>query len=170
MPLPFKLKNFNTFEGADSYAGKSASVRLPTLARKMLEYRAGGMSGPVKSDMGSEAMDTEIVMYEYSKKLLAKWGIQTIDGVELRFRGAAVNDEIDDAVDGIEVIMRGRYSEIGFDEAKAGEESNMKLKGEIVYLRYELNGIPIIEIDHINMVELIDGVDRLALQREALAI
>lgn len=52
MALPKKLKNMNLFNDGNSYVGQCASVTLPKLSRKLESFRAGGMDGPVKVDLG----------------------------------------------------------------------------------------------------------------------
>ena len=56
MGLPRKIKNFATFVDGISYLGEMPEVALPKLARKMDDYRSGGMNAPVKADFGMEGM------------------------------------------------------------------------------------------------------------------
>lgn len=59
MALPSKLKNLNLFNDGLSYIGLVTEFKLPTLTRKMEEYRAGGMVGPVDVDLGQEKIEAE---------------------------------------------------------------------------------------------------------------
>ncbi|HYG06274.1 MAG TPA: phage major tail tube protein, partial [Stenotrophomonas sp.] len=54
MALPKKLKFFNVFGDGISWLGQAIEVKLPVLSRKMEEYRAGGMNGPIDLDFGNE--------------------------------------------------------------------------------------------------------------------
>ena len=47
MGMPHKLKQFNVFQNGVLFMGMVPEITLPKLSRKMEEYRAGGMSGPV---------------------------------------------------------------------------------------------------------------------------
>lgn len=170
MALPKLLKNFNLFDEGDTYKGRVASVTIPSIIRKTVEFRPGGFIAPVKSNVGFEAMNTKLVIMEYSRAMLEQWGITTIDGIELRFRGWAVSDDIGDQQDDIEVIMRGRWAETNFGEAKVGEESNMEITADIVYFKYVLNDEVLIERDDINSIFTVGGVDTLAGMRDALAL
>ena len=60
MGLPRKIKNFATFVDGISYLGEMPEVALPKLARKMDDYRSGGMNAPVKADFGMEGMEAEL--------------------------------------------------------------------------------------------------------------
>ncbi|MFU5016692.1 phage major tail tube protein, partial [Pseudomonas aeruginosa] len=52
MALPKKLKHLNLFNDGNSYIGVAKSVTLPKLGRKLESFRAAGMDGPVKVDLG----------------------------------------------------------------------------------------------------------------------
>lgn len=170
MALPKSLKNFNIFIDGFGYAGRVEEVVLPKLARKMEEYRAGGMSGPVDIDMGLEKLEAEITMAEMSRELLIQFGVCGVDGVLMRFRGAAVTDDGTCATNAIEIVMRGRFKEIDLGTAKTGDKNTMKLSATLSRFEYHENDIPLIILDPVNMVELVGGVDRLAEQRNALGV
>jgi hypothetical protein len=68
----------------------------------------------------------------------------------------------------VEIVVRGRHSEIDFGSAKAGEDTEFKVKTACSYYKLSINGATVIEIDLLNMVEVIDGTDRLAAQRRAI--
>ena len=51
MGLPRKLTHFATFVDGTNYMGEMPEVSLPTLTRKMEEYRGGGMNGPGPAGM-----------------------------------------------------------------------------------------------------------------------
>lgn len=170
MALPKKLKNFNLFLDGESYAGRATEIELAKLSRKMEEYRGGGMNGPVDIDMGMEKLESTITLAEYSRATLNHFGVTSVDGVQMRFKGAAVNDGTTSETDAIEIVMRGRFKEIDMGSAKSGDDSSMKLAASLSYYKYIVNGEDIIEIDLLNMVEIVNGEDRLAEQREALGL
>lgn len=170
MALPKKLKNFNLFLDSESYAGRATEISLPKLARKMEDFNAGGMAGPIEIDMGQEKLEGEVTLAEFSRKVLETYGVTSADGVKLRFRGAAVNDGTTSATDAIEIVMHGRFKEIDMGAIKNAENTEMKLSYGLTYFKYILNGEVIIEIDMLGMVLMVNGVDRLEEQREALAL
>lgn len=169
MSLPRKLKNMNLFGDGESYLGQVASVKLPTLTRTMEDYRGGGMSGPVKIDMGQEALELESKFGGMMRGILRQYGITRHDGVLLRFAGAYQRDDTGD-VDAVEVVVRGRHEEIEIGEAKPGEDTEFTVKTACSYYKLSINGAVEIEIDLVNMVENIGGVDRLAQQRRAIGV
>jgi uncharacterized protein len=169
MGLPRKIKNFATFVDGHNCIGEMPSVTLPKLARKMDDYRSGGMNGPVKADFGMEGLEAEMVAAGYMKELFVQWGTLRHDGVLLRFAGALQGDD-SESVDALEVVMRGRWAEIDPGTAKAGEGTELKYKAALSYYKLTINGETLIEIDFVNMLEMVNGVDRLAETRAALGV
>lgn len=167
MALPRKLKNLNLFNDGESYLGQVVQVSLPDLTRAMEDYRGGGMSGPVKIDNGMEAIAMEWQCGGLMRTVFNQFGITRHDGVQLRFAGAYQRDDTG-AVDAVEVVIRGRHSEIKAGDAKAGDDTEFTVKTEASYYKLIINGTTVIEIDFINMVETVNGVDRLAAQRRAI--
>lgn len=169
MGLPRKIKNFATFVDGTSYVGEMPEVTLPKLARKTEDYRSGGMNGPVKTDQGMEGLETELTAAGYMKELFTSWGTLRHDGVLLRFAGALQGDDSEN-VEALEVVMRGRFVEIDPGNTKAGEGTALKYKAALSYYKMTINGETLIEIDFVNMIEMVSGVDRLAEVRAALGI
>ncbi len=169
MGLPRKLKNFATFVDGVNYQGEMPEVTLPTLTRKMEEYRSGGMNGPIDLDMGQEKMEAELKGAGWIKGLMAKWGAGTHDALMLRFAGAIQSDDIE-ALQAVEVVMRGRLAEVDPGSAKAGEMTEQTYKYTLSYYKLTMDGEVVLEIDLVNMVEIVHGEDRLSAVRAALGV
>ncbi|WP_439587670.1 phage major tail tube protein [Hydrogenophaga sp.] len=169
MSLPRKLKNFNLFVNGVSFAGLVPEITLPKLARKTEEYQAGGMRGPVDSALGLEKLELQWTVAGYLREMLAQWGTTTSSGVLLRFAGALQSDD-DAGITSLEVVVRGYHKEIDPGTAKPGEKTEIKVTSALSYYRLSLNGVVVIEIDMVNMIEVIDGVDLAAAERLAIGL
>ena len=66
--------------------------------------------------------------------------------------------------------MRGRHKEIDGGENKQGENTSTKLSTACTYYRLTIDGSDVIEIDTVNMVEKVNGVDRLEQHRRAIGL
>jgi len=170
MAIPRILKDFNLFVDGRGYLGKVPELTLPKLTRKMNEYRAGGMAGPVEIDMGLEKLECDFSLIDYAEDVLRLWGLQDHAAVALRFTGSIESDDATAAVVPVEVTLRGRWKELDFGGWKPGEDTPLKVQLAASYYRYKQGGRELIEIDMVNMVEKVDGVDRLAERRAALGI
>ncbi len=132
-------------------------------------YRGAGMSGELQMDMGMEAMEMSFICGGPMRDVLRQFGVTTVDGVYLRFAG---NYQSDDTAshDHVEVVVRGRHAEIDMGDQESGSPSEFKVKTAVAYYKLTWNGRTEIEIDPLNMIEIIDGVDRLAARRASLGI
>ena len=169
MGLPRKLKNFATFVDGINFMGEMPEVTLPTLTRKMEEYRGGGMNGPIDLDMGQEKMEAELKGAGWIKGLMSTWGASKHDALMLRFAGA-IQSEQDEGRTAVEVVMRGRLSEMDPGSAKAGELIEQTYKYTLTYYKLTVDGEQVLEIDLVNLVEIVHGEDRLSAVRAALGV
>lgn len=169
MGLPRTLKDMMLFNEGLNYQGDAKTVSLPNLTRKMEEYRGAGMSAPLSMDMGMEALELSFTCGGPMRDILRQWGTPTVDGVYRRFVGNYQKDDTG-GVDHIEVIVRGRDSEIEMGDQETGEPSEFNTTMALAYYKLVWNGRTEIEIDPINMIEIVGGIDRLAERRALLGI
>ncbi|MFZ6772299.1 phage major tail tube protein [Undibacterium sp. SXout7W] len=169
MGLPAKLKDFNLFNDGLSYLGLVPELTLPKLSRKMDEYIAGGMSGPIEIDFHSEKIELDWTAGGLLKDAIMQYGITTHNGVQLRFAGAFQNDDTAEVIS-VEVVVRGRHKEIEMGNTKIGDKSDHKYKTVCSYYKLMMNGEDIIELDFINGIEIVGGIDRRAELRAAIGM
>lgn len=169
MAMPSKLKNLNLFNDGESYRGLVTEFKLPTLTRKMEEYRAGGMAGPIDIDMGQEKIEAEWKCGGLSREVLRQYGKTSHNGVQLRFAGAYQRDDTGE-VDAVEIVLRGRHSEIDAGTGKAGDDTEFSVKTSASDYKLSINGRTEIEIDMVAMIFIVDGNDLLQEQRRAIGI
>ncbi|CAI8908319.1 MULTISPECIES: phage major tail tube protein [Pseudomonas] len=171
MALPRKLKNLNLFNDANSYVGVVKSVTLPPLGRKMESYRGGGMNGPVKADLG---FSDDGIQFEWKTGgldliALRQFGAVNASGIALRFAGAFQQDDTGD-VSAVEVVMRGRHETIEMGDNQPGEDTEHSITTTCSYYKLIVDNEEIIEIDLLNFIEKVNGVDMLEKQRAAIGL
>ncbi len=171
MALPRKIKNLNLFLDGNNFVGVVQSFTPPKLARKMEAYRGGGMNGAVNVDQGMDdgALDAQWTLGGIENTLLRQYGATGVGGILMRFTGAAQRDDTGE-VDAIEIVLRGRHKELDLGEWKPGESAPVTIQSVNSYYKLTVNGQVQIEVDLLNMVEIVDGVDRLADQRRAIGL
>ncbi|UIN05299.1 phage major tail tube protein [Yersinia ruckeri] len=169
MALPRKLKYLNLFNDGRDYMGVVSSVTLPKLTRKLENYRGGGMNGSAPIDMGldADALAMEWSMGGFDELVLQQWGAPGVDKVPLRFAGSYQRDDTGEVI-AVEVEVRGRHKEIDGGESKQGEDSETKVSTQCTYYKLTVDGKDVIEIDVVNMVEKVNGVDLLEAHRKAI--
>ncbi|WP_249962228.1 phage major tail tube protein [Histophilus somni] len=150
------------------YAGRIESITWPKLARKMEDFQAGGMNGPIAVDMGSEKLEMEFELAEQAAELIRLWGVCNASAHRFRINASAESDNPGCEGNAIEVIAFGRLREIDFGGFKPAEKSTVKFTADLTALTYKNDGELILDIDHVNSVLVVNGVDLLKKRRENL--
>ena len=169
MAMPHKLKNLMLFNDANISRGVVKSVTLPALGRKMEKFRGAGMNGPVSADLGfsDDGIQLEWKTGGLDLVSLKQFGMVNASGVALRFAGAYEQDDTGE-VSAVEIVVRGRHETIEMGEAKPGEDTEHSMKTTCTYYKLTVDNEEIIEIDLLNFIEKVGGVDMLEKQRNAL--
>ena len=166
--LPKIIKDAILSVDGIGYAGRVENIDWPTLARKMEEYRAGGMHGPVDIDMGGEKLEMSFEASEQDANLIKQFGVCSVNGVRLRINASAESDNPNCDGDGIEVLGTGRITEIELGSYKGGDLQTTKYTVSLASFKYSKNGEQLIDIDYANNIFVVDKVDLLAKRRENL--
>lgn len=167
--IPSVLKNMNAFIDGRGFAGRIESLTPPKLSRKMEEFRAGGMDGAIEIDMGQEKLEAAFTLAEPNKEVLKLYGAVNHGAVPVRFKGAYQRDT-DGSIIKVEIFVKGRWKEIDGGEWKPGEKGSTNIAMPCTYYRYNEDGVDLIEIDMVNMIFKVDGVDLMAEMRKALGM
>jgi len=167
MGFPFKLKQMDMLLDGLGHLAETEEVTIPKLVLKTEDWRGGGMLGQVPIDMGLDKLEFEFSMGGLIQAALAQFGTTALAGALVRFVGAYQEDQTG-TVKTIEVVCMGRYTEIDFGHDKAGDNTDHKYKMACSYYRLIVDGVDWIEIDLINMIFIVMGVDRYADIRAAL--
>lgn len=167
MGLPNILKNFGCFYNGESWLGKVPEIALPKIALKTEQYRGGGMLGEVDIAMGVEKLELEMTMGGLLVGALRSFTMAGVDRNLFRFVGA-YQEDVGGGVLAAELVVRGLQTEFDPGSAKTGDKSELKTKWTASYLKWIVSGRTEIEIDMINNVFLVDGIDQMAAVRAAL--
>jgi len=165
--IPRVLKNFSLFVDGRGLAGTIDTLTLPTFALKMEEFRGGGMDAPVELDMGMEKLEGTFALAEYNPDIVALYGLARAD-TQLTARGALRRDG-EDAIPMV-VNMTGQVKELDPGDWKAGDMATGTFSYTLRYLKITVGGRELIEIDKVNMIRRINGVDQLATIRQAIGV
>lgn len=168
--LPKVIKDAILSVDGIGYAGRVEDIEWPKLARKMEEYRAGGMHGPVDIDLGGEKLEMSFEASEQDAELIRLYGVCSIGGVRFRINASAESDSPGCDSDGLEVVATGRFNEIELGNYKGGDLQTTKYAVSLATFKYARNGETIIDIDYANNIFVVDKVDLLEKRRENLRL
>lgn len=167
MNLPSKLKMMNLFLAGYGFGGEAKTVKLPSLKFMTEKFSGGGMAGAVNWRTGQvDDLKLEYTIGGMSVQALKASGETEIDGVQLRFGGAYQRPDTG-AVQSVEVVVHGQQNEIDMGDAEIGKDTDHKYVVDCVYYQLTIDGAELIEIDILNGVLKINGVDQLAPLRQA---
>ncbi|WP_176307943.1 phage major tail tube protein [Burkholderia ambifaria] len=166
--VPETLNNMALYVDGRGFAGRSPELSPPKLKIKTEDYRAGGMDAPVKIDQGMEAMQAAFSMGSVERDVLKFFGLADNNAFNATFRGAFRDTR--GKVKSVALIMRGMLSEYDPGSWKPGSTSEIKYTAELSYYKAEIDGAVIHEIDVMNTIRIIDGVDQIADVRKALGM
>ncbi|WNJ80521.1 phage major tail tube protein [Cedecea neteri] len=171
MGLPRKLKHMNMFNDGNNWQGITESLTMPKYTRKFEKFRGGGMAGAVDIDMGLDdgALDTEYTIGGTESLVFKQIGKTTVDAIQTRFTGSIQRDDTGE-VQAVELVTRGRIKEVDSGEWKTGESSTTKVSMTNSYAKLTINGEVVYEVDLVNMIEIVDGVDLMEAHRAALGL
>ncbi|MHC8343351.1 phage major tail tube protein [Pseudomonas sp. RT6P73] len=166
--IPQVLSNCAAFVDGVSFAGDVPTLSLPKLTQKNDDYQGGGMSAPIEMAMGLEKLEAAFTTNGVRRESLKYFGLADQTACNVVFRAAfrGLKGVITPAV----VTMRGGIKEVDMGDWKPADKAEIKHAIKLVYYKLEIDGRVMYEIDPINMIQVIDGVDQLAAERSALGL
>lgn len=167
--LPRVLENFNVFADGQNFACVAKSVTLPKIAKKTEDYRGSGMLGDVAISVGLEKMELEVNYGGFDPRLYSQLSVCGTSDLPVRYVGVYTtpNTCIPMAV---EIYMRGEGHEVDPGTAELGKLSEFKMKYGLTYYRLNVDGVTVVELDFINGINIINGVNLAAAVLAALGL
>lgn len=166
-----KLTNANVYFDGQSYLGKVMEVNLPEVAFKQVEHSALGMHGSLDIPTGMDKMELTMnwstvdpVAFKKISNAYTAWSFQVRSSLE-RFESTGRT-----AQDSYVAYFRGMPTNIPNQAFKQHNNVEAESKFSISYYKLEINGAKIYEIDVLNNIYIVDGVDLLATYRANLGI
>lgn len=165
---PQTLFNTNLSVRGISFRGDVPSLNLPKITIKTDDHRGGGMDAPVEMDLGLEKMEAGFTTTGVRREALGLVGLVDGNAFNGVFRGSFL--EQGGVSTAVVATVNGRLKEVDPGDWKPGEKAEFKYSVAVNYYKLEVGGRVVYEIDPINMVRVIDGVDQLAKIRADLGL
>lgn len=162
--IPEKINDYNAYLDGTRMIGVAASVSLPPVKMKTSTVSGVGVNGELDSPtIGQfESMEQEIQFNTlYSSAMDA---LSPLTNVNLTLRAAQqVYDKTGGyAFKGLRVVEMGRVKSFEPGKVEKGEAMEAKVILELTYLMIEVDGNQLLEVDKLNGVYKVNGVDMLA--------
>lgn len=166
--IPEVLTNCILFVDGMSFAGDVPTLTLPKLTQKTEDYQGGGMSGPIEFAVGLDKLEAAFTTNGVRRESLKYFGLSDQTAFNAVFRGSFKG--LKGAVKAVVVTLRGGIKEIDMGDWKPATVAETKHAVKLTYYKLEIDGRVMYEIDFINMIQVVDGVDQLADERAALGL
>jgi P2 family phage contractile tail tube protein len=162
------LKYLNLIVDGRGYAGKIEEYNSPDLTLITEDFRAGGMDAPIDLEMGMEKLTCSFVLSSYDADALALWGVKLSAGVQFTAKGSL--ESRDGATKAVSHKMTGKLISLARGTWGSGSKPSLTITVSLTYYQEVHDGVVLSEIDVINMVRIIGGVDQLAAHRANIGI
>lgn len=160
-------KYINLFVDGRGYAGKLEEFNPPKLTTKAEEFKGGGDT-PIDIPMGMEKLAADFTLISYDRHVLALWGVA--EGQEVSFVMRESMESHDGTKTPVVHTMRGRILALDPGTSKAGDKPALKADLTLTYYKLQHGALTLHEIDALNMVRIVNGVDVLAEHRRNLGL
>lgn len=169
MALPRTLRLFNVFVDGVNFVDQALELKLPKIAMKTEAYSGGGMIGTAKLLKTIEDLEIEHSYNGPIAEIVSTFGAEKHDAAMVRFAGS-YSEESTGTDQAVEIIVRGRHNELDQGDAKSGENGSWKVKTDCTYYKQTIDGKVWFEIDVVNRIFIVMGVDRLAAHRKNIGL
>lgn len=158
--LPDKISNFNVYDGKTKLIGVSAEVTLPSFEPLTDTLNVAGMAGEIESEVVGSfgSMKLEIPFENVSDDFFAF----AASSNPVILRGSMeILDTQSQAKHNIPltITVKGRTLTIDPGVLKKGGKGQAKIAKEVTYIKYAINGTTYVELDKMNSIYIMGGVD-----------
>lgn len=162
--IPEKVNQFNVYDRGLSLIGVSGEVELPTISMVTSTLDGPGILGEIESPtLGKfQSMPQTIpfrTLYYSAINMFSNFG-----NIDLTLRGSiqTLSREGSMSFTPVRLVFRGRTTEFNLGKVKQGEATDSTVKAELTYFLCEIGNIKCLEIDKLNGIFKVYGVDQLA--------
>lgn len=166
--IPTKVNKYNVYNEAERLLGVGEELELPEFEAAASTISGAGILGeiddPTIGYFGNQEMEIPF-------RVLDKEATNMLDmtkAVRLTIRGAVqtTNSEGDIDVKPVRVVVRGRSAKFAPGKFKAGDAMETTVTLTVIYILIEVDNEPVVELDKLNEVYKVNGVDVLAKIKE----
>ena len=161
--LPDKVNNFNVYDGKAKLVGISSEITLPSFDPLTDTLNLAGRAGEIESEVVGSfgSMKLEIPFSNLSEDFFAF--AASTNPVVIRGSMEVFNTQTQaKEYKPIVVTVKGRTLNINPGVLKKGGKGEPKITKEITYIKITINNETQVELDKLNFIFIMGGVDLLA--------
>lgn len=167
--IPESINRFNMYLKGNRLIGVSGEISLPDLSSMTNTVSGAGIAGEMESaSIGMfGSIKQELPFRMLSKDMLKLYN--PMEPMELTLRASEQSTVQGSGIidfQGMRVVFRGRPVDIKLGTLKQGGQMDSSVTLELSYLLIEVDGETMFELDKLNDVFVVNGVDLLAKVRK----
>lgn len=162
------LKAISAFVDGKGYAGEIVDFTPPKLTTTTEDFRGGAMPGAIQIPQGIDTLTASLTLVGYSPDVLALWGVAV--GKEFSMQARGYLESLDGTKTAVVHEMRGTITEDDPGTWQPGQGAPLKTTMGLTYYKLTHGERVLQEIDLINAIHVVDGVDQMAERRAALGL
>lgn len=164
--IPEVINKYNVYGGdkEEKFVGISGEITLPSFDMTTHTMTGAGILGEIENPVVGQfkSTDMEIPFRMISDQAFSL--MRTDQPMKLTIRGAQqhTTENGGTGYTQVRVVIRGKCKGFEGGKMKIAEETDTKVKAELWYILIEVGGKTLLELDKMNSVYVVDGVDMLA--------
>lgn len=158
-----QITNANVYIEGKSFLGKAEEIKLPDVVASMVEHKALGLAGKVELPSGFDKMEATIKWNSLYDDVLMK-AANIYQAVQLQCRssqetyvGGGRTKEVP-----VVIFMTGTFKKFPLGGFKQHDKVEAETAMSVTYIRLVVDGKDIVELDVLNNIYKVGGVDLLA--------
>ncbi|ADJ61745.1 phage major tail tube protein [Herbaspirillum seropedicae] len=156
------LSNANIYINGNSLLGRADEFKLPTVKFKMADHKAVGMIGTIKLPSGIEALEGEIKWTSFYPEVWCKL-LDPFSAVQLQARGNLETHTSQGRIDQkpYVIYLTASFYEVPMGDFKQNEKAEFTSKFYATYIKQQVGGRDVLEVDAMANIYKVNGVDKL---------
>lgn len=161
-----QITNANVYIDGTAFLGKAEEIKLPDVVTSMTEHKALGLVGKVELPSGIDKMESTIKWNSLYEDVLLK-AANPFTAVQLQCRasqetyvGTGRTKEVP-----VTVFMTGTFKKFPLGNFKQHDNVEAETALSVTYIRLNVDGKDIVEVDVLSNIYKVGGVDLLAQYR-----
>ena len=161
MRLPEVVADLNVYSEGNTFLGMSGELQLPTLDPQTETISGLGIAGEIETcvpgQFGSIAMD-----FPFRTLSDANFRLMVPGSKTLIIRGAVKYHNLETGMDeygGLKVMVKGSPKGTDIGKLSPGKPTESKNTLELTYIKIELDGVEMLELDKLNSIYRVYGED-----------
>lgn len=166
--IPTKITDYNIYNEAERLIGTGPELSLPEMEAISETVSGAGISGEIDDPAIGQisAMSMDIPFRLLDSEAAAMMDMR--QSVKLTIRGAqqTLDTEGNTLFRSMRVVVKGKSTKLALGTVKRAGTMDSAVTLSVTYLLIEVDGAPLLELDKLNQVFKVNGVDLLATVKE----